>query len=147
MGVLHTGAGSILRRTRFTQIPPLVLRAILPGSKNMSYDSASLTTPDIKWLGVRPSDLDRHVVSTRIPPLRAGECPPSPLLLIGERFFLLLYNGQGVDRRRNTDSCAVRTESENDHVEKFPDFFMRHCLHDLSIRRDVTSLLGDMCQR
>lgn len=25
----------------------------------MSYDSASLTTPDIKWLGVRPSDLDR----------------------------------------------------------------------------------------
>lgn len=29
------------------------------GSKNMSYDSASLTTPDIKWLGVRPSDLDR----------------------------------------------------------------------------------------
>lgn len=26
----------------------------------MSYDSASLTTPDIKWLGVRPSDLDRY---------------------------------------------------------------------------------------
>lgn len=26
---------------------------------NMSYDSANLTTPDIKWLGVRPSDLDR----------------------------------------------------------------------------------------
>lgn len=28
----------------------------------MSYDSASLTTPDIKWLGVRPSDLDRYGV-------------------------------------------------------------------------------------
>jgi meiotic recombination protein SPO11 len=32
----------------------------MSGSKNMSYDSASLTTPDIKWLGVRPSDLDRY---------------------------------------------------------------------------------------
>ncbi|KAM1094528.1 hypothetical protein ACFX2B_009390 [Malus domestica] len=26
-------------------------------SKNMSYDNANLTTPDIKWLGIRPSDL------------------------------------------------------------------------------------------
>ncbi|KAM0991108.1 hypothetical protein ACFX13_009657 [Malus domestica] len=25
--------------------------------KNMSYDSANLTTPDIKWSGIRPSDL------------------------------------------------------------------------------------------
>merc|ERR1719231_208614 len=30
------------------------------GSKNMSYDSNHLTTSDIKWLGVRPSDLDRY---------------------------------------------------------------------------------------
>lgn len=30
-----------------------------PGSMNMSYDSSNLTTPDIKWLGVRPSDLER----------------------------------------------------------------------------------------
>ena len=29
------------------------------GSMNMSYDSSNLTTPDVKWLGVRPSDLDR----------------------------------------------------------------------------------------
>jgi len=29
----------------------------MKGSKNMSYDSINLTTPDIKWLGVRPSDL------------------------------------------------------------------------------------------
>ncbi|KAK6943740.1 Spo11/DNA topoisomerase VI, subunit A, N-terminal [Dillenia turbinata] len=32
------------------------------GSKNMSYDSANLTTPDIKWLGIRPSDLDKYGV-------------------------------------------------------------------------------------
>jgi hypothetical protein len=31
----------------------------MKGSMNMSYDSANLTTPDIKWLGVRPSDLNR----------------------------------------------------------------------------------------
>eukprot|EP00962_Isochrysis_galbana_P059330 scaffold32850_cov118-Isochrysis_galbana.AAC.2 len=30
----------------------------------MSYDSINLTTPDIKWLGVRPSDLDKY----NIPP-------------------------------------------------------------------------------
>jgi meiotic recombination protein SPO11 len=34
----------------------------MSGSKAMSYDSASLTTPDIKWLGVRPSDLDRYKI-------------------------------------------------------------------------------------
>ncbi|XAR69020.1 DNA topoisomerase (ATP-hydrolyzing) [Bertholletia excelsa] len=32
------------------------------GSKNMSYDSANLTTPDIKWLGIRPSDLDKYTI-------------------------------------------------------------------------------------
>jgi meiotic recombination protein SPO11 len=32
----------------------------MSGSKNMSYDSASLTTPDIKWLGLRPSDLNKY---------------------------------------------------------------------------------------
>eukprot|EP01137_Pigoraptor_chileana_P005157 Opistho-2@47878 len=32
----------------------------MSGSKNMSYDSAHLTTGDIKWLGVRPSDLDTY---------------------------------------------------------------------------------------
>jgi meiotic recombination protein SPO11 len=26
----------------------------------MSYDSASLTTPDIMWLGLRPSDLNKY---------------------------------------------------------------------------------------
>ena len=29
------------------------LSVYMSGSKNMSYDSASLTTPDIKWLGLR----------------------------------------------------------------------------------------------
>lgn len=37
-----------------------ILSVYMSGSKNMSYDSASLTTPDIMWLGLRPSDLDRY---------------------------------------------------------------------------------------
>ena len=37
-----------------------ILSVYTSGSKNMSYDSANLTTSDIKWLGVRPSDLDRY---------------------------------------------------------------------------------------
>lgn len=37
-----------------------ILSVYMSGSKNMSYDSANLTTPDIKWLGVRPSDLDKY---------------------------------------------------------------------------------------
>jgi meiotic recombination protein SPO11 len=41
-----------------------ILSVYMSGSKNMSYDSASLTTPDIKWLGVRPSDLNKY----NIPP-------------------------------------------------------------------------------
>ena len=44
-----------------SSLPPLPppLPPWVPGSMNMSYDSSNLTTPDIKWLGVRPSDLDR----------------------------------------------------------------------------------------
>lgn len=37
-----------------------ILSVYMTGSKNMSYDSAHLTTPDIKWLGVRPSDLETY---------------------------------------------------------------------------------------
>ena len=37
-----------------------ILSVYMSGSKNMSYDSAHLTTPDIKWLGIRPSDLNRY---------------------------------------------------------------------------------------
>ena len=37
-----------------------ILTVYISGSKIMSHDSASLTTPDIKWLGVRPSDLDKY---------------------------------------------------------------------------------------
>lgn len=36
-----------------------ILSVYMSGSKNMSYDSSNLTTPNIKWLGVRPSDLSR----------------------------------------------------------------------------------------
>ena len=32
----------------------------------MSYDSGSLTTPDIKWLGVRPSDLDKYNIPEQV---------------------------------------------------------------------------------
>ncbi|GAQ77576.1 Topoisomerase 6 subunit A homolog 3 [Klebsormidium nitens] len=39
-----------------------ILSVYMSGSKNMSYDSSNLTTPDIKWLGVRPSDLDRFKI-------------------------------------------------------------------------------------
>jgi len=42
-----------------------ILSVYMSGSKNMSYDSASLTTADIKWLGVRPSDLDKLNVPER----------------------------------------------------------------------------------
>lgn len=37
-----------------------ILSVYMSGSKNMSYDSASLTTPDIMWLGLRPSDLESY---------------------------------------------------------------------------------------
>ena len=37
-----------------------ILSVYSSGSKQMSYDSSHLTTQDIKWLGVRPSDLDRY---------------------------------------------------------------------------------------
>lgn len=39
-----------------------ILSVYMSGSKNMSYDSANLCTPDIKWLGVRPSDLDKYKI-------------------------------------------------------------------------------------
>ena len=39
------------------------------GSKRMSYETPFLTIPEIKWLGVRPSDLDKYKIpkSVRIP--------------------------------------------------------------------------------
>jgi len=37
-----------------------ILSVYMSGSKQMSYDSNHLTTSDIKWLGVRPSDLDKY---------------------------------------------------------------------------------------
>ena len=39
-----------------------ILSVYMSGSKNMSYDSCNLTTPDIKWLGVRPSDLNKYKI-------------------------------------------------------------------------------------
>lgn len=37
-----------------------ILSVYSQGSKNMSYDSFSLTCPDIKWLGLLPSDFDKY---------------------------------------------------------------------------------------
>lgn len=48
-----------------------ILSVYMKGSKNMSYDAINLTTPDIKWLGVRPSDLDKY----SIPPHVVSRCP------------------------------------------------------------------------
>jgi meiotic recombination protein SPO11 len=39
-----------------------ILSVYMQGSESMSHDAASLATPDIKWLGVRPSDLEKYVV-------------------------------------------------------------------------------------
>jgi len=39
-----------------------ILSVYMKGSKNMSYDSINLTTPDIKWLGIRPTDLDKYQI-------------------------------------------------------------------------------------
>lgn len=39
-----------------------ILSVYMHGSQTMAYDSSNLTTPDVKWLGVRPSDLDRFSI-------------------------------------------------------------------------------------
>ena len=39
-----------------------IISVYMQGSKNMAFDSANLTTPDIKWLGVRPSYLDKFQI-------------------------------------------------------------------------------------
>uniref|UniRef100_A0A7S3CUT8 DNA topoisomerase (ATP-hydrolyzing) n=1 Tax=Palpitomonas bilix TaxID=652834 RepID=A0A7S3CUT8_9EUKA len=39
-----------------------ILSVYMKGSKSMAYDAANLTTADIKWLGVRPSDLDKFKI-------------------------------------------------------------------------------------
>jgi len=46
-----------------------ILLVYAVGSKRLSYESQFLVTPDIKWLGVRPSDLDKYQVpkDVRIP--------------------------------------------------------------------------------
>jgi len=42
-----------------------ILSVYMKGSKNMAYDAINLSTPDIKWLGVRPSDLDKYDIPTQ----------------------------------------------------------------------------------
>ncbi|PON34116.1 Spo11/DNA topoisomerase VI subunit A [Parasponia andersonii] len=57
-----------------------IMSVYLYGSKSMAYDSANLITPDIQWLGVRPSDIKKykipkHCILTSSDMLEAG--PPS----------------------------------------------------------------------
>ena len=42
-----------------------ILSVYMSGSKNMSYDSASLTTKHIHWLGLRPSDLNKYILPSQ----------------------------------------------------------------------------------
>lgn len=46
-----------------------ILLVYAVGSKRLSYESQFLVTPNIKWLGVRPSDLDKYQIpkDVRIP--------------------------------------------------------------------------------
>eukprot|EP00736_Rhodelphis_marinus_P000401 Rmarinus@m.10369 len=39
-----------------------ILSVYMHGSKNMAYDSANVTTTDIRWLGVLPSDLQKYKI-------------------------------------------------------------------------------------
>ena len=55
-----------------------ILSVYMSGSKNMAYDSANLTTPDIKWLGVRPSDLNRRAAPNLIPANTPESRDPRP---------------------------------------------------------------------
>lgn len=51
-----------------------ILSVYMKGSMNMSYDSSNLTTPDIKWLGVRPRYVPPQCgadASWSVPPVRA----------------------------------------------------------------------------
>jgi meiotic recombination protein SPO11 len=39
-----------------------ILSVYMQGSEAQAHDAANLATPDIKWLGVRPSDLDKYSI-------------------------------------------------------------------------------------
>ncbi|KAA0156384.1 hypothetical protein FNF29_01177 [Cafeteria roenbergensis] len=59
-----------------------ILSVYMSGSKTMSYDSASLTTSDIKWLGVRPSDLDKYNIPEQCRlPMKASDIKYGKALL------------------------------------------------------------------
>jgi meiotic recombination protein SPO11 len=70
-----------------------ILSVYMSGSKNMSYDSASLTTPDIKWLGLRPSDLDKYDL-------------PEQCRLDMVRKMLMMARGVGERQRHSLDTSG-----------------------------------------
>lgn len=57
-----TRAVAVCARAACAVVHPQIMSVYMSSSKNMSYDSAALTTSDIKWLGVRPSDLDKYKI-------------------------------------------------------------------------------------
>jgi meiotic recombination protein SPO11 len=62
---------------------------------NMSYDAANLTTPDIKWLGVRPSDLDRFRIPAQCRLPMTDEDMRTGRKLVGRRGGWCLGGGKG----------------------------------------------------
>lgn len=85
----HTPSHTLYTLTHsLTHVPTglKILSVYMSGSKAMSYDSANLTTPDIKWLGLRPSDFDK--CACRQGPDRAGvtvRSLPLPFLQVRHR--------------------------------------------------------------
>ena len=70
-----------------------ILLVYAVGSKRLSYESQFLVTPDIKWLGVRPSDLDKYNVpkDVRIPlsprdRLRAQQLLNEPFIQVRPKY-------------------------------------------------------------
>jgi len=43
-----------------------ILSVYMQGSEAMAHDASSLATPDIKWLGVRPSDLNKYKIPAQV---------------------------------------------------------------------------------
>lgn len=74
----------------------------------MSYDSSNLTTPDIKWLGVRPSDLDRFNIpeQCRLPMTEEDMKTGKRLVGFACDYLVLEAILSGIQKRY---SCMVKT--------------------------------------
>ena len=86
----------------------------------MSYDSASLTTSDIKWLGVRPSDLDRYNVPAECRLDMSAEDIDAGAKLLREDYITVRTQSEGrgmaAGDSRDTDAWRVVTTTEKPRV-------------------------------